>query len=104
MAINLISRFGRERARGSLESSFAQFQADRAVVGLVRQIKKNEAAQKELMESAACHLGNFSEYAVIRGNINEVERLLSKRDNRKSFDQRQRNRMESELDALRRSM
>ena len=104
MAINLISRFGRERARGSLESSFAQFQADRAVVGLVRQIKKNEAAQKELMESAACHLGNFSEYAVIRGDIKEVERLLSKRDNRKSFDQRQRNRMESELDALRRSM
>ena len=28
MSINLIARFGRERAHGSLESSFAQFQAD----------------------------------------------------------------------------
>ena len=33
MSINLIARFGRETARRSLESSFAQFQADRAVVG-----------------------------------------------------------------------
>lgn len=40
MSINLIARFGRERARRSLESSFAQFQADRAVVGLSRQIAK----------------------------------------------------------------
>jgi ATP-dependent RNA helicase HelY len=40
MAINLIARFGRETARRSLESSFAQFQADRAVVGLTRQIRK----------------------------------------------------------------
>ncbi len=104
MAINLISRFGRERARGSLESSFAQFQADRAVVGLVRQIKKNEVAQGELMASASCHLGDFAEYARIRGDIKEVERLLSKRDSRKSFDQRQRHRMEGELDARRRQM
>ena len=41
MAVNLISRFGRERARGSLESSFAQFQADRAVIGLVKQQRRN---------------------------------------------------------------
>ena len=40
----------------------------------------------------------------MRGDIKEVERLLSKRDSRKSFDQRQRNRMESELEALRREM
>jgi ATP-dependent RNA helicase HelY len=42
MSINLIAQFGRERARRSLESSFAQFQADRAVVGLTRQIHKND--------------------------------------------------------------
>ena len=34
MSINLIAQFGRDRAREILESSFAQFQADRSVVGL----------------------------------------------------------------------
>jgi ATP-dependent RNA helicase HelY len=87
MSINLIARFGRERAHGSLESSFAQFQADRAVVGLVRQIKKNNSAAAELTDSAQCHLGDFSEYSRIRIDIKELERLLSKRDGRRSIDQ-----------------
>nr|MBA2445852.1 DEAD/DEAH box helicase [Nocardioidaceae bacterium] len=34
MAVNLVRQVGRETARELLESSFAQFQADRAVVGL----------------------------------------------------------------------
>ncbi len=104
MSINLIARFGRERARGSLESSFAQFQADRAVVGLVRQIRKNESLAAELVESAQCHLGDFNEYSRIRIEIKELEKLLSKRDGRRTFDQRQRLHMENELDGLRRSL
>jgi len=104
MSINLIARFGRERARGSLESSFAQFQADRAVVGLVRQIRKNGSAAAELMESAQCHLGDFSDYSRIRIDIKEIEKLLSKREGRKTFDNRQRAHMESELDGLRRGI
>jgi ATP-dependent RNA helicase HelY len=104
MSINLIARFGRERARGSLESSFAQFQADRAVVGLVRQIRKNESVAAELIESAQCHLGDFNEYSRIRIEIKELEKLLSKRDGRRTFDQRQRIHMENELDELRRSL
>lgn len=104
MSINLVSRFGRERARTSLESSFAQFQADRAVIGLVRQIRKNEAAIQDQLKEAICHLGDFSDYAGIRREIKEVENLLSKRESRKSFDQRQRSRMESDLDSLRSRM
>lgn len=104
MSINLISRFGRERARGSLESSFAQFQADRAVVGLVRQIRKNESLTAELTESAQCHLGDFGEYSHLRIEIKEIEKLLSRRDGRKTFDQRQRIRMENELDGMRRAL
>jgi ATP-dependent RNA helicase HelY len=104
MAINLISRFGRETARRSLESSFAQFQADRAVVGLTRQIRKNETLIQELMKDAQCHLGDFSEYARLRRSIKEVEVLLSRRDQRKTFDNRQRSHMESELADLRRSL
>ncbi len=104
MSINLIARFGRERARTSLESSFAQFQADRAVVGLVKQIRKNDLAASEQLESAVCHLGNFEEYASIRMEIKETERLLSKRDGRRTFDNRQRQHMENELDRLRRQL
>lgn len=104
MAINLIHRFGRERARGSLESSFAQFQADRAVVGLVRQIKKNEVAVNELMQDVNCHLGDFAEYARMRSDIKEIERLLSKRDARRTVDQKQRRHLESEIDGIRRSL
>ena len=104
MAINLISRFGRETARRSLESSFAQFQADRAVVGLTRQIRKNEALIAELMQDAQCHLGDFSEYARLRRSIKEVEVLLGRRDQRKTFDNRQRGHMEGELSDLRKAM
>lgn len=104
MAINLIHRFGRERARGSLESSFAQFQADRAVVGLVRQIKKNEGAISELMADVKCHLGDFSDYARMRSDIKEIERLLSKRDSRRTIDQKQRRFLESEMEGLRKGL
>ena len=104
MSINLIAQFGRERARRSLESSFAQFQADRAVVGLTRQIRKNESAIEELIRDSTCHLGDFSEYARLRRSIKEVEVLLSRRDQRKTFDNRQRSHMEGELADLRKGM
>nr|WP_284290852.1 hypothetical protein [Angustibacter aerolatus] len=37
MAVNLVAQVGRDRAREVLETSFAQFQADRSVVGLATQ-------------------------------------------------------------------
>ena len=104
MAVNLISRFGRERARGSLESSFAQFQADRAVVGLVKQQKRNQIAIDELLEQAKCHLGDFADYARFRREIKELETLLSKRGGKRSFHSKQRVHMEGEIDGLRRGM
>jgi ATP-dependent RNA helicase HelY len=104
MAINLIARFVRETARRSLESSFSQFQADRAVVGLTRQIRKNETLIQELMKDAQCHLGDFAEYARLRRSIKEVEVLLSRRDQRKTFDNRQRGHMEGELSELRKNL
>jgi ATP-dependent RNA helicase HelY len=77
MTINLISQFGADRARTSLESSFAQFQADKAVVGLARQIKRNKEAISELELEIDCHLGDFVEYAQIRFEIKELERGIS---------------------------
>jgi ATP-dependent RNA helicase HelY len=104
MSINLVAQFGRERARGSLESSFAQFQADRAVVGLARAIRKNENAIVDFDAKAECHLGNFSDYARLRREIRETESLLSHRQAKRGFDQKQRAHLEAELTDLRRSM
>ena len=44
MAVNLSARSARRRARELLEHSFAQFQADRSVVGLARQVQRNDEA------------------------------------------------------------
>src|ERR1700726_1483629 len=41
MAVNLTGWAGRAKASALLESSFAQFQADRGVVGLTRQVRKH---------------------------------------------------------------
>jgi len=73
MSINLISQFGADRARTSLESSLAQFQADKAVVGLARQIRKSENARDLLLNESKCELGNFHEYANLRNDIKRLE-------------------------------
>lgn len=81
MSINLISQFGSSRARTSLESSLAQFQADKAVVGLAKQIRKNEIARDSFLNDAKCHLGDFVQYAQMRADIKKLE--TDSRKNRK---------------------
>ncbi len=78
MAVNLVHQFGKSRARELLEQSFAQFQADRAVVGLARQLSKAQDALDGYAEAATCHLGDFMEYAGLRRRINELEKGASK--------------------------
>jgi ATP-dependent RNA helicase HelY len=78
MAVNLVGQVGRERARELLQSSFAQFQADRAVVGLARQLRRNEEALDGYREAMTCHLGDFEEYARIRRAISDREAELSR--------------------------
>ncbi|TXK17638.1 RNA helicase [Homoserinibacter sp. GY 40078] len=74
MAVNLIQQFGRERTREILESSFAQFQADRAVVDLARKIREQERSLEGYAEAMRCHLGDFAEYAGMRREVNDLER------------------------------
>jgi ATP-dependent RNA helicase HelY len=78
MAVNLTGWAGRARASALLESSFAQFQADRGVVGLTRQIRKNRQALSELATTMACDRGDFAEYAGIRRSIAALESDLSR--------------------------
>lgn len=90
MSANLISRFNRELARTSLAASFAQFQADRAVVGLTKQIGKSDKLIAQYVQESECHLGNFENYMSYRVEIKAIEREVvaqgrNYRGNRKEF-------------------
>jgi ATP-dependent RNA helicase HelY len=97
MSINLISQFGSTRARTSLESSLAQFQADKAVVGLAKQIRKNEIARDDLFNQSKCDQGDFIEYSSMRAAIKKLE-TDSKRSKRK------RHEIEEEIGSIRKRM
>jgi ATP-dependent RNA helicase HelY len=92
MAVNLIDQFGRAKAREILESSFAQFQADRAVVGLARQVKEQEESLAGYAKAMACDRGDFAEYSRIRRELSDVEKLNRKdvSASRRTRDERQR--------------
>ena len=74
MAVNLVHQVGRARARELLEMSFAQFQADKAVVGLARQLAKSQDALAGYAEAATCDRGDFMEYAALRQRVSELEK------------------------------
>ena len=92
MAVNLIDQFGRARAREILESSFAQFQADRAVVGLARQVREQEESLAGYEQAMTCDRGDFTEYSAIRRELSDLEKLNRKDANasRRTRDERQR--------------
>lgn len=88
MTINLVQQMGPEQAHKLLERSFAQYQADRSVVGLVRGIARGERMMAEL----AADLGGADErsgeeprteppildYVRLRTKIGERERAQSR--------------------------
>ena len=79
MAVNLVSRMGRHAAREVLETSFAQFQADRAVVGLATELRRVEEALAGYRGAMACHLGDFVEYAYLRERLSRREKDISRK-------------------------
>ena len=100
MAVNLIEQFGRDRTREILESSFAQFQADRAVVDLARKVRSQEQSLEGYKKSMSCHVGDFAEYSGIRRELSDLERKgISTTASRAERDRRQR-----QLTELRRRM
>ncbi|MEV0964956.1 DEAD/DEAH box helicase [Streptomyces sp. NPDC049910] len=78
MAVNLVQQFGRHRSRELLETSFAQFQADKSVVGISRQVQRNEEGLEGYREGMTCHLGDFEEYARLRRELKDRETELAK--------------------------
>jgi ATP-dependent RNA helicase HelY len=79
MAVNLTGQVGRDRAAALLESSFAQFQADRGVLDLTRQVRRNKEAMAGLAEKMACDQGDFAAYAAMRRELSDLEGDLSRR-------------------------
>ena len=80
MAVNLIAQFGHERTRTILESSFAQFQADRHVVELARTVRRNEESLSGYEKAIECDLGDFRAYAALRRELSDVEKELRRLD------------------------
>ena len=79
MAVNLVAQYGRPAAHELLQSSFAQFQADRSVVGLTRRLKENQEALEGYEEAMACDRGDFREYGRLRHELSELEKKQARR-------------------------
>ncbi len=101
MAVNLVDRVGVAAGRALLARSFAQFQADRSVVGLARRIDRNAEGMAGYVEAMACHLGEFAEYARLRRQISERERMRPRRGGSARRTEATRG---AELAALRRAL
>jgi len=78
MAVNLTGRAGRKRAATLLESSFAQFQADRGVVGLARRLRRLKEQTEDLARQVNCDRGDFMEYGELRRKLTDAERGVSR--------------------------
>lgn len=104
MAINLIERFGRDRTRTILESSFAQYQADRAVVDLARKVRQQEeslAGYERAMRDETGAAGDVTEYAAIRREITDLEKAGARPGDQTA---KQRERRQREITDLRRRL
>ena len=77
MAVNLVGQAGMERAIAILESSFAQFQADRAVAGVARSAQRGRRELDEL--TVTCDRGDFAEYFRLRRELSELEGEAARR-------------------------
>ncbi|MGV8885113.1 MAG: DEAD/DEAH box helicase [Microbacteriaceae bacterium] len=90
MAVNLIEQFGRQRTREVLESSFAQFQADKAVVDLAQKVRQQQSSLDGYAASMSCHLGDLVDYSSIRRELSDLERKGAGRADSEGRGQRER--------------
>jgi ATP-dependent RNA helicase HelY len=74
MTINLVNQMGPTQAHKLLESSFAQYQADRSVVGLVRAVERGEGIINEIACELGGHDASILDYVRLRLQISERER------------------------------
>ena len=78
MTINLVNQMGPTQAHKLLESSFAQYQADRSVVGLVRAVERGERILDEIAGELGGHDASILDYVRLRLQISERERTQAR--------------------------
>jgi len=66
MAANLVARYEPGQAHHLLNLSFAQFQADRAVVRVEARMERHEERIARLLAESRCELGDVQEYQSLR--------------------------------------
>ncbi len=72
MAVNLVRNYTRDQAHHLLNSSFAQFLADRSVVTLERGIERDRTAQVAYVAQSTCDRGDFGEYWSLRERARQI--------------------------------
>jgi len=87
MAVNLVRNYTPEEAHHLLNSSFGQFQADRGVVALERQLERDHAYLQGYRERIDCDRGDFAEYWRLREEAERLRREASRRQERTRRDQ-----------------
>jgi ATP-dependent RNA helicase HelY len=78
MTINLVQQMNPEQAHQLLERSFAQYQVDRSVVGLVRGVERGKRMLDEIAGELGGHDAPILDYVRLRGAISERERAQSR--------------------------
>ena len=78
MATNLVRNYSQQEAEHLLNSSFAQYHADKDVVVLEQLIERNEAYLASYREKMSCERGDFEEYWRLRDRSSRLERSLSR--------------------------
>ncbi|MDP9222651.1 MAG: DEAD/DEAH box helicase [Actinomycetota bacterium] len=72
MSVNLVRNYDRAEAQHLVDSSFAQFQADRDVVQLEQTRERLEAYLASYRERMRCDLGDFEEYRQLHLRLREA--------------------------------
>jgi ATP-dependent RNA helicase HelY len=72
MAVNLIRNYTREQTHHLLNSSFAQFLADRGVVALERQLERDTSYLNGFRDQMRCDRGDFAEYWALREKADSI--------------------------------
>jgi ATP-dependent RNA helicase HelY len=73
MSVNLVRNYDLEEAEHLVNSSFAQFQADREVVRLERLKEQNDAYLSSYRERMRCDRGDFDEYRRLVERLRDIE-------------------------------
>ncbi len=74
MAVNLLARSDMATTRQVLESSFAQYQADAAVVKLAQKLRESDERIEEIKGDLYCDRGDASEYFSLRDEVSRLQK------------------------------